>query len=117
MSGNNTFHGHIGGDDFLAGFLAGDQAEVATRMQALKRAFKNDVESFYEPEHRAQGFINAQDRFGTMREFPLLQCSVSILSIPRGVSADPNRVTEQMMHLKGAAKTNDNGLVMKTYSA
>ncbi|QDG76910.1 EAL domain-containing protein [Labrenzia sp. PHM005] len=117
VSGANTFHGHIGGDDFLAGFLAGDQAEVATRMHALKRAFRNDVESFYDPEHRTQGFIKAQDRFGTMREFPLLQCSVSILTIPRGVSANSNLVTEEMMLLKGAAKSNDNGLVMKTYSA
>ncbi len=117
ISGNNAFHGHIGGDDFLAGFLTGDQSEVISRMKALRHAFANDVESFYDPEHRTQRFIKAQDRFGTMREFPLLQCSISILTLPRGVSACPNEVTEEMMVLKGAAKSNDNGIVMKVLSA
>jgi diguanylate cyclase (GGDEF)-like protein len=117
VTGNNSFHGHIGGDDFMAGFLTGDQMEIATRMRALRRAFRTDVESFYQPEHREQGFMRAQDRYGTMRDFPLLQCSISILTLPKGVPASTGLITEEIGQLKGAAKSTDDGIALKTLAA
>ena len=117
VSGSGTFHGHIGGDDFFAGFLNTDQTDVAARMLSLKRSFRVDVESFYEPEHRELGYIEAQDRFGTTRQFPLLQCSISILSLPKGAMIDLDALNEQINDLKLSAKRSDDGLAVKTLGA
>jgi diguanylate cyclase (GGDEF)-like protein len=117
ISGTGTFHGHLGGDDFFAGFSNTDQTDVAVRMLALKRAFRLDVESFYEPEHREQGYIQAQDRFGTTRQFPLLQCSISILSLPKGMTVRPDLLNEEIMELKREAKRSDDGLAVKNLAA
>ena len=86
-------------------------------MLALKRAFRLDVESFYEPEHRERGYIEAQDRFGTTRQFPLLQCSISILSLPKGMTIHPDTLNDEIMQLKLAAKRSDDGLVVKSLAA
>jgi diguanylate cyclase (GGDEF)-like protein len=117
ISGTGTFFGHIGGDDFFAGFHNTDQTDAAARMLALKRAFRLDVESFYEPEHRERGYIEAQDRFGTTRQFPLLQCSISILSLPKGMTIHPDTLNDEIMQLKLAAKRSDDGLVVKSLAA
>ncbi|MGX1496223.1 diguanylate cyclase (GGDEF)-like protein [Labrenzia sp. MBR-25] len=117
LSESDTFYGHIGGDDFFAGFQNVDQTDVAARMLALKRAFRLDVESFYDAEHREQGFIEAQDRFGTTRQFPLLQCSISILSLPKGVTLNPDKLNHEIMDLKRAAKRSDDGLAVKCLAA
>jgi diguanylate cyclase (GGDEF)-like protein len=117
VSESDTFYGHIGGDDFFAGFQNVDQTDVAARMLALKRAFRLDVESFYDAKHREQGFIEAQDRFGTTRQFPLLQCSISILSLPKGVTLNPDTLNHEIMDLKRAAKRSDDGLAVKCLAA
>ncbi len=114
ISGSGTFHGHLGGDDFFAGFENTDQTDVATRMLALTRAFRFDVESFYEAEHREQGYIQAADRFGVMRQFPLLQISVSILTLPQGKTMHPGVINREIMELKSAAKRSDDGIAVKT---
>jgi len=117
VSGSGTFHGHVGGDDFFAGFLQVDQTDVAARLLALKRAFRDDVESFYEPVHREQGFMEAQDRFGTTRQFPLLQCSISILSLAKGLTMHPEALNDEISNLKLAAKRSDDGIVVKSLAA
>lgn len=117
VSGSGTFHGHIGGDDFFAGFQNTDQTDVAARMLALKRAFRVDVESFYDAEHRALGYIEAQDRFGTTRQFPLLQCSISILSLPKGMVVHPDALNDEISELKLEAKRADDGIVVRKLAA
>lgn len=117
VSGTGTFHGHVGGDDFFAGFQQMDQTDVASRLLALKRAFRDDVESFYEPVHREQGFMEAQDRFGTTRQFPLLQCSISILSLSRGLTMHPDALNDEISSLKLAAKRSDDGIAVKSLAA
>ncbi|MET1411213.1 EAL domain-containing protein [Roseibium sp. HPY-6] len=117
ISGSGTFHGHIGGDDFFAGFQNADQTDVAARMLALKRAFRDDVESFYDPEHRERGYMEAQDRFGTTRQFPLLQCSISILSLAQGVTLHPDTLNHEISELKLEAKRSDDGIVVKSLAA
>lgn len=116
VNGPGTFYGHVGGDDFFAGFHDADQTDVAAHMLSLKQAFRTDVESFYEPKHREQGFIEAQDRFGTMRKFPLLQCSVSVLTIEKGVKIKPQVLNQEISEMKHAAKKSEDGFAVKTIS-
>lgn len=117
VTGPDSFFGHIGGDDFFAGFLSGDQTEIATKMLTLKRAFKTDVESFYNSEDRARGYIRATDRFGSNRQFSLLDCSISIVSVPPDMTLRPEQLNEEIASLKRAAKRSDDGFVVKTLGA
>lgn len=117
LSGTGTFHGHIGGDDFFAGFLSGDQTEIAADLLALKRAFKTDVESFYDAEDRRRGHIEATDRFGANRKFPLLDCSISLLSLPPNATMHPDRLNGELAGMKREAKRSDDGFVVKTIEA
>ena len=117
ISGTGTFRGHIGGDDFFAGFMSGDQTEIAAQLLSLKRAFKSDVESFYNAEHRACGYIEASDRFGSPRLFSLLDCSISVITLEPSVTLHPDQVNAEIAALKRAAKRSDDGLAVKTLTA
>ncbi|WP_417671719.1 EAL domain-containing protein [Roseibium sp.] len=117
LNGTGTFRGHVGGDDFFAGFMSGDQTEIAAQLLSLKRAFKSDVESFYNTEHRKCGFIEASDRFGAPRLFSLLDCSISMMTLAPNVSLSPDQVNAEMAELKRMAKRSDDGLAVKTITA
>ncbi|WP_150525540.1 GGDEF domain-containing protein [Roseibium sediminis] len=114
---SNCFHGHIGGDDFFVGLVGQSRETVLEHMEKLKTAFRRDIESFYSPEDRARGHIVSRDRFGVEREFPLLDCSVSVLSIPPGLSLHPDQLNREIACLKGDAKQAISGLVSKTLLA
>ncbi|MEJ8475464.1 GGDEF domain-containing protein [Roseibium algae] len=114
ISGNGTFKGHVGGDDFFAGFLNGDRTEIIAVLQSLKDAFKSDVKSFYNAAHRECGYMEAADRFGARRIFPLLDCSISMITLEPDVGLHPEQMNAEIANLKKAAKLSDNGLVVKT---
>ncbi|WP_208998589.1 EAL domain-containing protein [Roseibium aquae] len=109
-----TFIGHLGGDDFFLGFSDWQDDDVKQRVLAAQRAFQTSVESFYKPEDRERGFIIAQDRFGSVRQFPLLDCSISILAIQEGITLCPDRLNAEITDLKCAAKKSETRLVVKT---
>ncbi|MEP2182460.1 GGDEF domain-containing protein [Roseibium sp.] len=117
IGGIGTFCGHIGGDDFFAGVMIGGQEEIAERLLKLKRAFKSDVESFYAPEHRKQGYIQASDRYGAARTFALMECSVSMITVASDTGLSVDRINTEIASLKGAAKRSDNGFALKTLTA
>ncbi|MBF0355024.1 MAG: GGDEF domain-containing protein [Alphaproteobacteria bacterium] len=79
--------GHVGGDDFFACFKGMDGAEVAVLTHAVSLQFRYEVESFYEAQDRKLGYIEAQDREGRERRFPLLTVSAAILDLPVGHGA------------------------------
>lgn len=114
ISGNGSFAGHVGGDDFFTAFVEGDQTDIAWQLLTLKRAFKSDVESFYDASHREQGYIEANDRFGSLRRFPLLDCSMSIVTVPQGIIVRPDEILDAIASLKRDAKRSDDGLVVTT---
>jgi EAL domain-containing protein (putative c-di-GMP-specific phosphodiesterase class I)/GGDEF domain-containing protein len=75
MAAAGGFAGHIGGDDFFAGFR-GEAASGAPEIcRKLIADFAHDVESFYDDETRRQGHIVGQDRLGNTVRFPLMTVS------------------------------------------
>ena len=117
LVGSDIFRGHIGGDDFFAGFLSGTQSDIVAKALSLKGAFKSDVESFYCAEHRSSGFIETPDRLGNLVRYPLLDCSVSILTLEREASLCLDHMTAEFAKLKGMAKRSGNGLAVRTIDA
>lgn len=82
LSTGETFLGHIGGDDFFAGFRNADPGALIDTVRALRAKFARNVESFYDPQTREQGFIRARDRHGEVREYPLLTVSAAVVHVP-----------------------------------
>ena len=75
MGGPATFVGHIGGDDFVV--LTTPDLAVPVAREAIAR-FDRVAPTLYDPEDRARGFIEAEDRRGERRRFPLLSISIGI---------------------------------------
>ena len=82
MGRDGGFAGHIGGDDFFAGFAGIDADEVMTACRDLVEAFRHDVESFYDDETRRLGHIDGRDRLGNPASFPLMTVSAVVVHLP-----------------------------------
>lgn len=100
-----VFVGHIGGDDFVAGFHDTDPGVVLEQIRALLVRFRRNVESFYDPQTRRDGHIVARDRSGIERRFSLLSASAAIVHIGCGPGCrSSDHLAEVMTHLKSQAK-------------
>ncbi len=105
------FLGHIGGDDFFAGFRAADPDEARSAVARVQAEFAHEVSSLYDREARAAGSIMGEDRGGTSRSFPLMRVSAAVVRIPsgRGIRTT-EEVVQLMTSLKKDAKQADDNL-------
>ncbi len=81
LTGEKTFLGHIGGDDFFIGLSGADLSEASDRISRLTETFRRDVESFYDAEARRRGGILGHDRDGESRFYPLLTASMALVGV------------------------------------
>lgn len=110
-SRSDAFFGHLGGDDFV-GVFSGGEAETLRRLLAeTLEEFSDTVAGLYSADERSRGWIEAADRFGVRRRFPLLRCSVAVLEIPAGeADVSPAAVEATLVELKAQAKAGAAGL-------
>ncbi|MEN3973693.1 EAL domain-containing protein [Emcibacter sp. SYSU 3D8] len=96
-----SFLGHIGGDDFFAGFRTTAPEAVLVSVAQAQAEFAHEVSSLYGPEDRAAGSIMGEDRSGKARSFPLMRVSAAVVRIPaeRGI-----RTTEELVQLMTSLK-------------
>jgi diguanylate cyclase (GGDEF)-like protein len=73
VAGAAAFVGHIGGDDFVVLVDPGETEAVASEVFAR---FGEVVPTWYDEEDAVRGFIDAEDREGNPRRFPLLSVSI-----------------------------------------
>lgn len=108
--------GHIGGDDFFVGAQDVAADELVAKLSQVRQSFAKSVESLYSAEDRARGHIEARDRYGELREFPLLTCAVAIMEIPKGVRVDCIDVLlHEITRTKREAKKSDTGLKLARF--
>jgi len=102
-----VFIGHIGGDDFFAGFNL-KETEESRIMPAVKEVldrFSDDVQSLYSMEDRERGFYHSFDREGNERMYPLVCASAGILIIPEGeLHCSTEDIFTMLAELKKQAK-------------
>lgn len=68
-----SFVGHIGGDDFIAVSPCQQAARIAKDCIA---AFDQAVPAFYSPEDAARGYLDGKNRAGAEERFPLMSLSI-----------------------------------------
>lgn len=98
---NQSFLGHIGGDDFVMIVPADKMQEVG---HEVIRRFDEGVPSFYNEGDRERGFIISVDRQGVTNHFPLMTISLGGMILRDYWFSRAVEVAEVCAELKHAAK-------------
>ena len=79
-------------------------ADWRERVQKVLEQFSEAVAGFYSPQHAQDGHINAADRDGTIRKFPLLTLSVAALDSNTVGATSADAIANLLAHVKKIAK-------------
>ncbi len=96
--GDGAFLGHVGGDDFVILTAPERAARVGAEVVA---SFDRVIPLYYERADRERGAIDAVDRFGTLRSYPILSVSIAT------VHARPGRFARHADLARAAAELKD----------
>jgi PleD family two-component response regulator len=99
--GDGAFLGHVGGDDFVLLTAPERAREVCAEVIA---AFDKVIPLYYDGDDRARGFIEAADRYGTHRRFPILSLSIATVVAAPGRFRQHADLARVAAELKGRAK-------------
>ncbi len=99
--GDAAFLGHVGGDDFVILTAPEHAARVCTEAIA---AFDRVIPLYYDRPDRERGSIEAVDRFGTRRRFPILSVSIATVHAPPGRFPRHAELARAAAELKERAK-------------
>ncbi len=102
QGGQNSFIGHIGGDDMV--FIVADAVADKVCEEIIKE-FDTKVPSFYPPEDRKQGYIISKDRQGHEQKFGLLAISIGVVSNAHQPITHVAQISEIGAELKKYAKS------------
>jgi PAS domain S-box-containing protein len=72
------FIGHIAGDDFV---FVTSRERVDDVCKTICATFDRLVPLYYNKHDREKGFIEAEDRFGVMRKFPIMSVSIAAVTV------------------------------------
>jgi len=101
-SEEDSFVGHLGGDDFVAVILPERAEELA---QAIITKFDRQIPEVYPPSDRKRGYIIQRDRQGNLYCFPLLSISIAICTNRHQELVHPGQVAQIGLELKEHIKT------------
>jgi diguanylate cyclase (GGDEF)-like protein len=101
VAGVEAFVGHIGGDDFLV-ICPPEKAEALCR-EIITR-FDDKASLLYEPEDRAQGYIEVTNRIQEVQRIPLMSISIGVATSERRAFTHPGEVVTVATELKEFAK-------------
>lgn len=97
----DSFIGHIGGDDFL--FIVGADIVADTANDIIEN-FDRIVPTFYDAENRAKRRIESVDREGKARTFPITSLSIGIVTNKSRPYTHYGEMTEVASEMKKYAK-------------
>jgi signal transduction histidine kinase/DNA-binding response OmpR family regulator len=97
---SGDFLGHVAGDDFV---FVTSPGTVDVICQKAIEAFDRIIPLYYDKADRERGYIEAEDRFGEKRRFPIMSVSV-VAVLADGQSGDHADLARQAADLKKRAK-------------
>ncbi|RMH42161.1 MAG: response regulator [Deltaproteobacteria bacterium] len=99
--GPDDFIGHIAGDDFV---FATSPDRVDRICTAICQQFDRLVPLYYNRADRERGYIETKDRFGTLRQFPIMTVSIAVVTTEAGDVGSFNDLAEAAAAGKKLAK-------------
>jgi diguanylate cyclase (GGDEF)-like protein len=114
LAGRQAFLGHVGGDDFFAGWDIRPGDDVTEIARGIVDQFNTNALVFYPPETQEAGHVGGFDRSGIYREFPLLSVSCGVLAVrPEQKSVSLDQVSTQLAALKKSAKQCQSSIIVE----
>ena len=104
------FLGHVAGDDFV--FVTSLET-VETICQKAIEAFDRIIPLYYDKADRERGYIEAEDRFGEVRRFPIMSVSI-VAVIADGLSADHAELARLAADMKKRAKAVNGSVFLRS---
>jgi diguanylate cyclase (GGDEF)-like protein len=95
------FLGHVGGDDFVV-VVSPDVAEEAAAW--ICRRFDQEVAAFYDRDDRKRGFVEVEDRQGTLQRYGLVAISVGVATTGRRKFSHYGEAVDVATEMKQFAK-------------
>jgi diguanylate cyclase (GGDEF)-like protein len=80
LGGDDSFVGHIGGDDFV--ILTSPECAEAIGQSVIDR-FKDAVRALYDAEDRERGYVEVPNRRHVVERFPLMSITLALVSTDR----------------------------------
>ena len=102
LSIENSFIGHIGGDDFIAIISTTEVDEIC---QSIIATFDKEVEKFFTDEDLERGYIEVANRKGVMEQFPLTSISIGVVIAEKGRFSNILEIGEVGAQVKHMAKS------------
>jgi len=99
---NNSFIGHIGGDDFI--FIMDSDFIEETCQEIIDAFDRIIISTLYNPEDRIKGCIKSIDRQYRVRTFPVMTISIGITCNKTGMFSHYSEITERASEMKKYAK-------------
>ena len=99
---DDSFIGHIGGDDFIAITRGTDYEQVCRNIIA---EFDREVLEYYNQEDIQKGYIEVANRRGIIEQFPLTSISIGVVEIENGRFKNTLEIGEVGAQVKHQAKS------------
>ena len=97
-----TFVGHIGGDDFVA--IVSD-TEYDKLCQSILVSFDEGIKEYFTQEDIERGFLEVANRRGIIEQFPLTALSIGVVTAKPGEYENTLEIGEVGAQVKHLAKT------------
>ena len=99
---DNSFIGHIGGDDFIAVIPSIDVDDIC---QEIIASFDKNVGKFFTEEDLEQGYIEVANRKGIIEQFPLTSISIGVVIAEKDRFSNILEIGEVGAQVKHMAKS------------
>jgi len=97
---SGDFLGHVAGDDFV---FVTDAESVDRLCKSAVETFDRIIPLYYDKQDRERGYIEADDRYGEKRKFPIMSVSV-VAVLSDGLSTDHADLARRAADMKKRAK-------------
>jgi diguanylate cyclase (GGDEF)-like protein len=104
------FVGHVGGDDFILLYQSGNWQ---TQCESIIAEFAQQAQALFDDTAREAGGIQAEDRHGVPRFFPLTTLSIGAVVIQHDEFISAEQVASVAARAKHDVKTSDKGLQIR----
>ena len=98
----DSFVGHIGGDDFVAIVSETDYEKIC---QNIIADFDTNILKYFTDEDVERGYLEVENRKGIMEQFPLTSISIGVVEVEEGRFANVLEIGEAGASVKHLAKT------------
>lgn len=102
LENNDSFVGHIGGDDFVAIVSKADYDELCRN---IINEFDQEILAYFTEEDRNRGYIEVANRRGILEDFPLTSISIGVVDVDIDRFNNILEIGEVGAQVKHVAKT------------